>query len=66
MPLAHLAIAFKGSAWTDPNSIPLMVIQSLWGSWNSSVGVGNCSGLAKFFTGTYLLLNLVRMTNAIK
>ncbi|KAM0932491.1 putative peptidase M16, zinc-binding, metalloenzyme, LuxS/M16 peptidase [Dioscorea sansibarensis] len=44
MPLAHLAIAFKGSAWTDPNSIPLMVIQSLWGSWNSSVGVGNCSG----------------------
>ncbi|CAL9755353.1 unnamed protein product [Musa acuminata subsp. burmannicoides] len=44
MPLAHFAIAFKGSSWTDPNSIPLMVIQSLLGSWNKSIGVGNCSG----------------------
>lgn len=44
MPLVHLAIAFKGAAWADPNSIPLMVIQSLLGSWNKSIGVGNCSG----------------------
>ncbi|OEL36372.1 putative mitochondrial-processing peptidase subunit beta, mitochondrial [Dichanthelium oligosanthes] len=44
MPLAHVAIAFKGSSWTDPSSIPLMVIQSILGSWNRSVGVGNCSG----------------------
>ncbi|RCV27016.1 hypothetical protein SETIT_5G291600v2 [Setaria italica] len=44
MPLAHVAIAFKGSSWTDPKSIPLMVIQSILGSWNRSVGVGNCSG----------------------
>ncbi|THU72095.1 hypothetical protein C4D60_Mb04t08480 [Musa balbisiana] len=44
MPFAHFAIAFKGSSWTDPNSIPLMVIQSLLGSWNKSIGVGNCSG----------------------
>ncbi|KAJ0971362.1 hypothetical protein J5N97_019321 [Dioscorea zingiberensis] len=44
LPLAHLAIAFEGSGWVDPNSIPLMVIQSLLGSWNRSVGVGNCSG----------------------
>ncbi|KAK3165244.1 hypothetical protein QOZ80_1AG0030770 [Eleusine coracana subsp. coracana] len=46
MPLAHLAIAFKGSSWTDPASIPLMVIQSILGSWNRSIGVGNCSGSA--------------------
>ncbi|XP_062219381.1 probable mitochondrial-processing peptidase subunit beta, mitochondrial [Phragmites australis] len=46
MPLAHLAIAFKGSSWTDPSSIPLMVIQSILGSWNRSIGVGNCSGSA--------------------
>ncbi|KAL6840534.1 hypothetical protein ACP4OV_030344 [Aristida adscensionis] len=46
MPLAHLAIAFKGSSWTDPCSIPLMVIQSILGSWNRSIGVGNCSGSA--------------------
>ncbi|KAM0888065.1 hypothetical protein ACQ4PT_028570 [Festuca glaucescens] len=44
MPLAHLAIAFKGSSWTDPRSIPLMVTQSILGSWNRSIGVGNCSG----------------------
>ncbi|XP_020241897.1 probable mitochondrial-processing peptidase subunit beta, mitochondrial isoform X2 [Asparagus officinalis] len=42
--LLHLAIAFKGAAWTDPNSIPLMVLQSLLGAWNRSIGVGNCSG----------------------
>ncbi|EES01359.1 probable mitochondrial-processing peptidase subunit beta, mitochondrial [Sorghum bicolor] len=44
LPLAHVAIAFKGSSWTDPSSIPLMVIQSILGSWNRSIGVGNCSG----------------------
>ncbi|XP_047055131.1 probable mitochondrial-processing peptidase subunit beta, mitochondrial [Lolium rigidum] len=44
MPLAHLAIAFKGSSWTDPRSIPLMVTQSILGAWNRSIGVGNCSG----------------------
>ncbi|XP_058069131.1 probable mitochondrial-processing peptidase subunit beta, mitochondrial [Magnolia sinica] len=43
-PIAHLAIAFKGSGWADPNSIPVMVLQSLLGSWNKSVGVGNYSG----------------------
>ncbi|KAK1258359.1 hypothetical protein QJS04_geneDACA009299 [Acorus gramineus] len=44
MPIAHWAIAFKGAAWADPNSIPIMVIQSLLGSWCRSIGVGNCSG----------------------
>ncbi|XP_066314862.1 probable mitochondrial-processing peptidase subunit beta, mitochondrial [Miscanthus floridulus] len=44
LPLAHVAIAFKGSSWTDPSSIPLMVIQSILGSWYRSIGVGNCSG----------------------
>lgn len=44
LPLAHFAIAFKGAGWADPNSIPLMVMQSLLGSWNRSVGFGNHSG----------------------
>lgn len=44
IPLVHLAIAFKGAASVDPNSIPLMVLQSLLGCWNRSVGVGSCSG----------------------
>ncbi|KAF3793308.1 Processing peptidase subunit beta [Nymphaea thermarum] len=44
MPLAHFAIALEGASWTDPNSIPVMVIQSILGSWNRSAGVGNLSG----------------------
>jgi processing peptidase subunit beta len=44
MPLAHVAIAFEGCSWTDSKSIPLMVIQSILGSWNRSVGVGDCTG----------------------
>ncbi|XP_072965579.1 probable mitochondrial-processing peptidase subunit beta, mitochondrial [Typha angustifolia] len=44
MPLVHLAIAFQGASWVDPNSIPLMVVQSLLGSWNKNIGVGTCSG----------------------
>ncbi|KAL5227076.1 hypothetical protein ABZP36_015341 [Zizania latifolia] len=46
MPQTHLAIAFKGSSWADPSSVPLMVIQSILGSWNRNIGVGNCSGSA--------------------
>ncbi|KAK8931265.1 hypothetical protein KSP39_PZI016107 [Platanthera zijinensis] len=44
MPLIHLAVSFKGASWTDSNSTPLMVIQTLLGSWNKTVGVGNYSG----------------------
>jgi len=31
---AHLALAFKGAAWKDPDSVPLMVMQSMLGSWS--------------------------------
>ncbi|PKA64346.1 putative mitochondrial-processing peptidase subunit beta [Apostasia shenzhenica] len=44
MPLVHLAVTLKGTSWTDANSIPLMVIQTLLGSWNKAAGVGNNSG----------------------
>ncbi|XP_078428140.1 putative mitochondrial-processing peptidase subunit beta, mitochondrial [Wolffia australiana] len=43
MPLVHFALAFEGTSWINPSSIPLMVIQSLLGSWSRGV-VGNCSG----------------------
>jgi processing peptidase subunit beta len=35
-----MAVAFKGASWTDPDSIPLMVMQTMIGGWdkNSSVG----------------------------
>ncbi|WVZ69088.1 hypothetical protein U9M48_017932, partial [Paspalum notatum var. saurae] len=42
--LAHVAIAFKGSSWTNPSSIPLMVIQSILGCWNRNGGIGDSSG----------------------
>jgi len=29
------AVAFKGASWTDPDSIPLMVMQSMIGSWSA-------------------------------
>ncbi|KAG1669068.1 hypothetical protein FOA52_003986 [Chlamydomonas sp. UWO 241] len=34
------AVAFKGASWTDPDSIPLMVMQTMLGGWdkNSSIG----------------------------
>lgn len=36
----NLAIAFKGAAWSDPDSVPLMVIQTLLGGWNKGLGTG--------------------------
>lgn len=29
-----MALAFKGAAWTDPDSIPLMVMQTMLGGWD--------------------------------
>ena len=33
-PRAHVAIAFEGSSWTDPFSVPLMVLQTIVGQWD--------------------------------
>ncbi|KAL6757633.1 ubiquinol:cytochrome c oxidoreductase 50 kDa core 1 subunit [Haematococcus lacustris] len=35
-----LAVAFKGASWTDPDSIPLMVIQTMLGGWDKSSTTG--------------------------
>ncbi|KAF3328357.1 putative mitochondrial-processing peptidase subunit beta [Carex littledalei] len=43
-PHVHFAIAFEGAGWTDPSSIPVMILQSLLGSWNKNMAVGNCTG----------------------
>ncbi|XP_071686271.1 probable mitochondrial-processing peptidase subunit beta, mitochondrial [Rutidosis leptorrhynchoides] len=43
-PLAQFAVAFNGASWTDPDSIALMVIQSILGSWNKSAGAGKHMG----------------------
>ena len=48
LPLLHFALAFEGAAWTDPDAIPLMVIQSMIGAWNRNAGAGapltGCAG----------------------
>ncbi|CAL1408564.1 unnamed protein product [Linum trigynum] len=43
-PLAQFAVAFEGASWTDPDSIALMVMQSMLGSWNKSAGGGKHMG----------------------
>ncbi|KAJ0674334.1 putative peptidase M16, zinc-binding, metalloenzyme, LuxS/M16 peptidase [Helianthus annuus] len=44
-PLAQFAVAFNGASWTDPDSIALMVIQAMLGSWNKTAGGGKHMGL---------------------
>ncbi|KAL0546707.1 hypothetical protein IC582_016619 [Cucumis melo] len=44
VPLAQFAIAFNGASWTDPDSIALMVMQAMLGSWNKSAGGGKHMG----------------------
>uniref|UniRef100_A0A8C3UAV8 Mitochondrial-processing peptidase subunit beta n=1 Tax=Catharus ustulatus TaxID=91951 RepID=A0A8C3UAV8_CATUS len=40
MPLAHLAIAVEAAGWSDPDTIPLMVANTLLGNWDRSFGGG--------------------------
>ncbi|KAL7217686.1 hypothetical protein ACSBR2_011013 [Camellia fascicularis] len=44
IPLAQFAVAFNGASWTDPDSIALMVMQSMLGSWNKNAGGGKHMG----------------------
>ena len=39
-PTIHLAVAFKGASWTDPDSVPLSVMQALLGSYNKAMHGG--------------------------
>ncbi|KAK9820399.1 hypothetical protein WJX72_009957 [[Myrmecia] bisecta] len=40
LPLVQFAVAFKGASWTDPDSIPLMVLQTIIGAWDKNAGAG--------------------------
>lgn len=44
-PLAQFAVAFNGASWTDPDSIALMVMQAMLGSWNKFTNGGQHKGL---------------------
>uniref|UniRef100_A0A1B0D311 Peptidase M16 C-terminal domain-containing protein n=1 Tax=Phlebotomus papatasi TaxID=29031 RepID=A0A1B0D311_PHLPP len=49
IPLAHVAIAVEGCGWTDQDNVPLMVANTLIGTWDRSQGggVNNASNLAR-------------------
>jgi len=40
MPFAHVAIAIEGAGWANPDNIPLMVANTMIGSWDRSHGGG--------------------------
>ncbi|KAK5835186.1 hypothetical protein PVK06_010873 [Gossypium arboreum] len=44
VPLAQFAVAFEATAWTDPDSIALMVMQVMLGSWSKFAGGGKHMG----------------------
>merc|ERR1711863_251201 len=50
MPFAHVAIAIEGCGWTNPDNIPLMIANTMIGSWDRSMGGGthNASRLAQY------------------
>lgn len=40
MPHAHVAIAVQGAGWSSPDYFPLLVAQSIVGSWNRGLAAG--------------------------
>lgn len=50
LPLAHVAIAVESCGWADADNIPLMVANTIIGSWDRSQGGGNnnANRLARF------------------
>ncbi|KAI8070791.1 Metalloenzyme, LuxS/M16 peptidase-like protein [Gongronella butleri] len=45
---AHIAVAVEGASWTSPDYFPLLVMQSIIGSWDRSLGATghNADGLS--------------------
>lgn len=41
MPQAHIAVAVEGAGWPNPDNIPLMVANTLIGSWDRTLGGGS-------------------------
>ncbi len=38
IPTAHIAIAVEGVSWSSPDYFPMMVMQSIFGNWDRSLG----------------------------
>uniref|UniRef100_A0A8C2H363 Mitochondrial-processing peptidase subunit beta n=1 Tax=Cyprinus carpio TaxID=7962 RepID=A0A8C2H363_CYPCA len=46
MPLAHIAIAVEAVGWSHPDTIPLMVANTIIGNWDRSLGGGMLAQMA--------------------
>jgi processing peptidase subunit beta len=58
MPTAHIAMAVEGVSWTSPDYWPLLVAQSIVGTWDRSLGsAGNVSSRLAQVLGKYGLAN---------
>ncbi|KAK9476526.1 Metalloenzyme, LuxS/M16 peptidase-like protein [Lipomyces japonicus] len=44
VPFAHIAIAFEGVSWKDPDYYPALVAQAIIGNWDRSLGSGSFLG----------------------
>lgn len=40
LPLAHMAVAVETGGWTNPHAFPLMIMQTLLGNWDRTMGAG--------------------------
>lgn len=60
MPLAHIAIAVEAVGWSHPDTIPLMVANTLIGNWDRSFGGGVVSTAETSITIRFLQLSHAR------
>ncbi|KAJ8097380.1 Metalloenzyme, LuxS/M16 peptidase-like protein [Lipomyces tetrasporus] len=44
LPFAHIAIAFEGVSWSDPDYYPALVAQAVVGNWDRTMGNGSFLG----------------------
>jgi processing peptidase subunit beta len=44
MEKVSFAVAVQGASWTDPDSVPLMVMQNMLGTWSKALGQGKHAG----------------------
>ncbi len=41
MPTANIALAVEGAGWSSPDYFPMMVMQSIFGNWDRSLGLAS-------------------------
>ena len=58
LPTAHVAIAVEGVGWSSPDYFPMLVMQSIFGNWDRSLGAaGLMSSRLSHIVSTHNLAN---------